>query len=154
MDNMRKEEYGDFNLLLIFNKKLEVIELVNFSNRCLKDNIFNKDLFYVELEEALFFEIKKLLLTNTLRLTKDPIKEKITIKDIEKTPLPPKPPTPEEAMNNGLLAVTMGVGELNMKIHAISDGMLNQVEERSELKKQIEALNGAVLMLTMKLGGK
>lgn len=154
MDNIKKEEYGDFNLLLIFNKKLEVIELINFSNRCLKDNIFNEDLFYVELGEELFFEIKKLLLTNTVRLTKNPIKDKITIEDIEKTPLPPKPLTPEEAMNNGLLAVTMGVGELDMKIHAISDGMLNQVEERTQLKKQIDALNSAVLMLTMKLGGR
>ncbi|WP_317310328.1 hypothetical protein, partial [Clostridium thermobutyricum] len=99
-------------------------------------------------------EIKNLLNSSTLKLTKNPLQEQITIQDIQATPLPPKPPTQEEAINNSLLTITMGMGKLNTQVNAISDGMFNELEDRVKIKKQIEALNNAVLMLTMKLGGK
>ena len=148
-----EKTYSFYNLL-VFDKELNIVNLINFSNRNLKDNIYDDNSFYVEIPLELFIQIRMLLDSNTLKLTKNPIQEQITIQDIQATPLPPQPPTKEEAINNSLLNITMGIGKLNTQVNAISDGMLNEVEERVKIKKQIEALNTTVLMLTMKLGGK
>ena len=148
-----EKTYSFYNLL-VFDKELNIVNLINFSNRNLKDNIYDDNSFYVEIPLELFIQIRILLDSNKLKLTKNPLQEQITIKDIQATPLPPTPPTPEEAINNSLLNITMGIGKLNTQVNAISDGMLNEVEERVKIKKQIEALNTTVLMLTMKLGGK
>ena len=148
-----EKTYSFYNLL-VFDKELNIVNLINFSNRNLKDNIYDDNSFYVEIPLELFIQIRMLLDSNTLKLTKNPLQEQITIQDIQATPLPPTPPTPEEAINNSLLNVTMGIGKLNTQVNAISDGMFNEIEERVKIKKQIEALNTTVLMLTMKLGGK
>ncbi len=154
IENKPIEKTYSFYNLLVFDKELNIVNLINFSNRNLKDNIYDDNSFYVEIPLELFIQIRILLDSNKLKLTKNPLQEQITIKDIQATPLPPKPPTPEEAINNSLLNVTMGIGKLNTQVNALSDGMLNEVEERVKIKKQIEALNTTVLMLTMKLGGK
>ena len=148
-----EKTYSFYNLL-VFDKELNIVNLISYSNRNLKDNIYSENLYYVEISTELFFEIKNLLNSSTLKLTKNPLQEQITIQDIQATPLPPKPPTQEEAINNSLLNITMGIGKLNTQVNAISDGMFNEIEERVKIKKQIEALNTTVLMLTMKLGGK
>lgn len=148
-----QKSYAFYNLL-VFDKELNVVNLINFSNRNLKDNIYDENLWYVEISLELFIQIRSLLNSNKLKLIKNPIKEQITVKDVQATPLPPEPPTREEAINNSLLNVTMGMGKLNTQINAISDGMFNELEDRLQIKNQIEALNNAVLMLTMKLGGK
>ena len=154
IENKPIEKTYSFYNLLVFDKELNIVNLINFSNRNLKDNIYDDNSFYVEISLELFMEIRSLLNSNKLKLTKNPLQEQITIKDVQATPLPPQPPTKEEAINNSLLNITMGIGKLNTQVNAISDGMLNEVEERVKIKKQIEALNTTVLMLTMKLGGK
>ena len=154
VENKPIEKTYSFYNLLVFDKELNIVNLINFSNRNLKDNIYDDNSFYVEISLELFMEIRSLLNSNKLKLTKNPLQEQITIKDVQATPLPPQPPTKEEAINNSLLNITMGIGKLNTQVNAISDGMLNEVEERVKIKKQIEALNTTVLMLTMKLGGK
>ncbi|WP_195970566.1 hypothetical protein [Clostridium thermobutyricum] len=154
IENKPIEKTYSFYNLLVFDKELNIVNLINFSNRNLKDNIYDDNSFYVEIPLELFIQIRMLLDSNTLKLTKNPLQEQITIQDIQATPLPPTPPTPEEAINNSLLNVTMGIGKLNTQVNAISDGMFNEIEERVKIKKQIEALNTTVLMLTMKLGGK
>ena len=148
-----EKTYSFYNLL-VFDKELNIVNLISYSNRNLKDNIYSENLYYVEISTELFFEIKNLLNSSTLKLTKNPLQDQITIKEVQATPLPPKPPTKDELVIIALLTITMGMGKLNTQVNAISDGMFNELEDRVKIKKQIEALNNAVLMLTMKLGGK
>lgn len=147
---IEKIEYGNFKLLLVFNVDLEVVELINFSNRLLKDNIYSENLFYVELEEELFFQIQNLIRTNKLKLSKNPVKEKIGIGDIIKTPLPPKPPTPEELTNKALLEQTMQIGSLTQKTQGLATGIMEGVINQSTLENKVNALSKALLEITMK----
>lgn len=144
-----EKTYSFYNLL-VFDKELNIVNLINFSNRNLKDNIYDDNSFYIEISVELFGEIRKLLDSNKLKLTKNPIKEQITIKDIQATPLPPKPPTKEELVNKALLEQTIQITELNQKTDGLAQGIMEGVIKQSKTDKKINALSKAILELTMK----
>lgn len=147
---IQKEEIGNFSCLLIFNSELEIIELISYSNRNLKDNKFNENLFYVELETTLYFEIQDLLRTNKLKLTKNPIDFKITIDDIIATPLPPEPPTKDELMSKAILDQMIKFEELDEKTSSISSNLDNESLKQKNMEQKIRLLSKAILDLTIK----
>ncbi len=144
-----EKTYSFYNLL-VFDKELNIVNLINFSNRNLKDNIYNDNSFYVEISVELFGEIRKLLDSNKLKLTKNPLQEQITIKDVQATPLPPQPPTKEELVNKALLEQTIQITELNQKTDGLAQGIMEGVIKQSKTDKKINALSKAILELTMK----
>lgn len=144
-----EKTYSFYNLL-VFDKELNIVNLISYSNRNLRDNIYSENLYYVEISTELFFEIKNLLNSSTLKLTKNPLQEQITIKDIQATPLPPKPPTKEELVNKALLEQTIQITELNQKTDGLAQGIMEGVIKQSKTDKKINALSKAILELTMK----
>lgn len=144
-----EKTYSFYNLL-VFDKELNIVNLINFSNRNLKDNIYDDNSFYVEISVELFGEIRKLLDSNKLKLTKNPIQEQITIQDVQATPLPPQPPTKEELVNKALLEQTIQITELNQKTDGLAQGIMEDVIKQSKTDKKINALSKAILELTMK----
>ncbi|WP_317311325.1 hypothetical protein [Clostridium thermobutyricum] len=144
-----EKTYSFYNLL-VFDKELNIVNLISYSNRNLKDNIYSENLYYVEISTELFFEIKNLLNSSTLKLTKNPLQEQITIKDVQATPLPPKPPTKEELVNKALLEQTIQITELNQKTDGLAQGIMEGVIKQSKTDKKINALSKAILELTMK----
>ena len=144
-----EKTYSFYNLL-VFDKELNIVNLINFSNRNLKDNIYDDNSFYIEISVELFGEIRKLLDSNKLKLTKNPLQEQITIKDVQAIPLPPKPPTKEELVNKALLEQTIQITELNQKTDGLAQGIMEGVIKQSKTDKKINALSKAILELTMK----
>ncbi|ENZ01696.1 hypothetical protein HMPREF1092_00930 [Clostridium thermobutyricum] len=144
-----EKTYSFYNLL-VFDKELNIVNLINFSNRNLKDNIYDDNSFYIEISVELFGKIRKLLDSNKLKLTKNPIQEQITIQDVQATPLPPQPPTKEELVNKALLEQTIQITELNQKTDGLAQGIMEGVIKQSKTDKKINALSKAILELTMK----
>ena len=68
IENKLIEKTYSFYNLLVFDKELNIVNLINFSNRNLKDNIYDDDSFYVEISLELFIQIRNLLDSNKLKL--------------------------------------------------------------------------------------
>lgn len=144
-----EKTYSFYNLL-VFDKELNIVNLISYSNRNLKDNIYSENLYYVEISTELFFEIKNLLNSSTLKLTKNPLQEQITIKDIQATPLPPKPPTRDELINKALLEQALEVNTLSEKTQGLAQGVLEGAISQNKIQSQLKLMSKAILELTMK----
>ncbi|WP_195970270.1 hypothetical protein [Clostridium thermobutyricum] len=150
IENKPIEKTYSFYNLLVFDKELNIVNLINFSNRNLKDNIYDDNSFYVEIPLELFIQIRMLLDSNTLKLTKNPLKEQITIQDIQATPLPPQPPTRDELINKALLEQALEVNTLSEKTQGLAQGVLEGAILQNKIQSQLKLISKAILELTMK----
>lgn len=150
IENKPIEKTYSFYNLLVFDKELNIVNLINFSNRNLKDNIYDDNSFYVEISLELFMQIRSLLNSNKLKLTKNPLQEQITIQDIQATPLPPQPPTRDELINKALLEQALEVNTLSEKTQGLAQGVLEGAISQNKIQSQLKLMSKAILELTMK----
>lgn len=136
--------------IIIFDKKTFVINgFFDELNLDLKDNIYNNNTYYCEVNEAVFQYCLSKAKANSMKFLSDPLKIDITIDNIEITPRP-KYYTKEQILAKAIMENDLTNSELKHQTKGLAIGVIENVLTATELKNQIKALSTALFELSIK----
>ncbi|MGL5614813.1 MAG: hypothetical protein ACRDD2_01075 [Sarcina sp.] len=138
------------NNLILYTKNGEIKYFINQCDRELLGNVYNKDLFFEVVSWDIFNYLSQLSLKNELILKKGATE--ITKGTVEVIPLkiPPKTPTKEEILADGIMDNTLLANELSKQTHGLSMNLAENNSLCENLKQQVSVLSTALFEMTMK----
>lgn len=139
--------------LIVFDKDLVIVELINVSTAKLENNRYNDKYYFINNQDSLFFKLTELIQNYEFKFKTNPIKidGEITLNQLESTKRDIKHHyTKEDVLAKGIMEATLKEAALSKQTKGLALGVMENDLTNEQLKNQVKVLSKAILELSLK----